>query len=330
MTALPTSADDAAAPPLFTIFTATYNRAHTLHRVFDSLRAQTLRNFEWLVIDDGSTDRTGALVECWRQTADFPIRYLRQDHAGKHIAHNRALKEAYGRYFFPVDSDDALVADALERLTRLWNSIPEDEREAFSSVGGLCRDQAGKISGDRFPSDPFDANLRELMYIHRNRGEKWIVGRTDIWRRYPFPQVAGTQFIPEGIFLLDIAKTYNTRWVNEVVRIYYRDDAATGPTLSKRVGLGDSAAGRWHYYVWLLNNDLNYFFHSPTPFLKAAVMLPIVTWLSDESSLRRAMASLRDRPAKILVVLALPFSLLLYAIDRVRTCRLWRPSLRSR
>ena len=56
---------------VFTVFTATYNRAHVLHRVYDSLRAQTFRDFEWLVVDDGSTDGTGALVEGWRAEADF-------------------------------------------------------------------------------------------------------------------------------------------------------------------------------------------------------------------------------------------------------------------
>ncbi|MFY9839270.1 MAG: glycosyltransferase family A protein, partial [Xanthobacteraceae bacterium] len=146
-----------ANPPLFTIFTPTYNRAHTIRRVFDSLCAQTLRDFEWLVIDDGSTDNTSELIALWEKTADFPVRYLKQKHAGKHIAHNRALVEAKGQFFGIVDSDDALVPDALERLARLWNSIPEGERHLFCSVGARCRSQTGKIIGHRFPSDPFDA-----------------------------------------------------------------------------------------------------------------------------------------------------------------------------
>src|ERR1700733_14660423 len=87
--------DRAAAPtagaPLFTIFTPTYNRAHTLHRCFESLSAQTLHDFEWIVVDDGSTEGTGQLVEGWIKAAKFPMRYLRQDHGGKHIAHNLGL-----------------------------------------------------------------------------------------------------------------------------------------------------------------------------------------------------------------------------------------------
>ena len=55
--------------PLFTVYTPTFNRAHTLHRVFDSLQAQTYRDFEWLVIDDGSTDGTPALMERYQSEA---------------------------------------------------------------------------------------------------------------------------------------------------------------------------------------------------------------------------------------------------------------------
>lgn len=69
--------------PLFTVFTATYNRAHTLPRVYESLKRQTLRDFEWLIVDDGSVDNTRQLVQAWCAEADFPIRYLWQEHAHK-------------------------------------------------------------------------------------------------------------------------------------------------------------------------------------------------------------------------------------------------------
>ena len=75
----------------FTVFTATYNRAHLLHRVYDSLMAQTFRDFEWLVVDDGSADETSALIEAWRNEADFPVRYYHQKNQGKHVAYNHAV-----------------------------------------------------------------------------------------------------------------------------------------------------------------------------------------------------------------------------------------------
>ena len=298
---------------LFTVFTPTYNRAHTLRRVYDSLCAQTLRDFEWIVIDDGSTDGTAELVANWVKAADFPVRFFRQEHSGKHIAHNLATREARGKFFLPLDSDDACVPGALERMAYHWNTIPDSERALYSGVDGLCSDQNGQIIGDRFPSEPFDTTLRERRYVYRMRGEKWGSTLTDIVRRFPFPEAAGSQFAPEGLVWLDIAKTYKNRCVNEVFRIYYIDDAYTGETLSKRRSFED-ASGRLHYYLWLLNNDLGYFFYSPMPFLKAAAMLPIVARLSGKN-LWGAIGSLRAAPAKLLVLLALPLSYLLLVID---------------
>jgi glycosyltransferase involved in cell wall biosynthesis len=306
------------SPPLFTVFTATYNRAHTLQRVFNSLRAQTLRNFEWLLIDDGSTDDTEALARDWAEHADFPLRYLRQEHAGKHFAYNRALGAARGKFLSELDSDDAMVPNALEKLARLWDSIPESERHVFYAVGALCCDQNNRIVGDTFSTSPFDADLRELTYVFRILGEKWIVGLTEILRRYPFPEVAGTQFVPEGIVWYDIAKKFKIRWLNEALRIYYSDDSGTGVTLSKRTGLAENSSGRWHYYLWLLNNNLEYFFHSPTPFIKAAVALPVVAQYSGKS-LKQTFMSLRKSSAKVLVGLGLPASILYYFLEKTRS-----------
>ena len=61
---------------LLTVFTPTYNRAYCLHKCYDSLRRQTVKNFEWLIIDDGSDDNTGELVKKWMSDPnDFKIKY---------------------------------------------------------------------------------------------------------------------------------------------------------------------------------------------------------------------------------------------------------------
>ena len=304
--------------PLFTVFTPTYNRAHTLHRVFHSLCAQTLRDFEWLVVDDGSTDNTRELIENWIKRADFPICYIEQDHSGKHIAHNRAVQEARGQFFLTLDSDDACVPQALERMAYHWNTIPYSVRTQYSGVSGLCRDQHGRIISDQFPSDRLDPTLHERYYMYRHRGEGWGSKLTEIVRKFPFPEIKGTNFIPEGVVWFAIAKTYKSRCVNEIFRIYYVDDSETGATLSTKKGLGDNAAGRLYYYVWLLNNDLEYFIHSPIPFLKAAVLVPILAHFAGQR-LNHTLQSLHTVQAKSLVLLALPISLFLYVIDRFRT-----------
>ena len=90
---------------LITVFTATYNRANTITRLFESLKNQSFKNFEWLIVDDGSTDYTEAIVESFDPLGDFPIRYIKKENGGKHTAYNIGLNEARGSLFFNVDSD---------------------------------------------------------------------------------------------------------------------------------------------------------------------------------------------------------------------------------
>ena len=100
----------------FTVFTPTYNRGHTLHRVYNSLRIQTCSDFEWLIMDDGSTDCTAELVKGWQAENHFPIRYYFQENQGKHFAWNRAAEIAFGEYFICADSDDEFTPDALQKF----------------------------------------------------------------------------------------------------------------------------------------------------------------------------------------------------------------------
>ena len=294
--------------PFFTVFTPTYNRAHTLHRVFESLCEQTFRDFEWLLVDDGSTDNTKELIETWVKMADFPIRYFWQENSGKHIAYNSGIREARGQMFAVLDSDDALVPNALERLFKLWNDIPECERSSFCLLGGHCRDQDGALIGSTFPRSPFDTTAQESAFVYRIRGEKFVVRRTEIFRRYPFPEIAGTNYIPEPLVGLQIGRSYKFRFVNEVFRIYYVDK--TPGNLSSRRNVAMGARGRLCYNVWLLNHEIKYFWYSPVPFIKAAAMIPVVSRYAGRS-FRDFWQELDTRSAKLLVLAMYPLAIAL-------------------
>ena len=122
----------------FTVFTPTYNRAHTLPRLYQSIRRQTVRDFEWVIVDDGSTDGTEALVRQWQQEGnDFPIRYFWQPNQHKKVAFNRGVREASAPWFVPIDSDDELLPDALEQFARMWATIPTAEQTRYCAVVGL-------------------------------------------------------------------------------------------------------------------------------------------------------------------------------------------------
>lgn len=253
--------------PLFTVFTPTFNRAHTLHRVFESLQAQTCSDFEWLVIDDGSTDDTPALMARYQNEARFSIRYLREPHRGAHHVHNLALREARGQLSIKLDSDDGCVPEALARLKYHWEKIPAARRESFSGVTGLCRDQNGLLVGSRFPLDPLDCSAAELEYRHKVRGEKWGFLRVDVLRQFPYPEDVPGNFIPESYIWCQVSKLYVTRHINEELRIYWTDAPSLvhGPSSPRT-----NAEGHRLMFKMVLDLESGWFFTAPLRLLRAA------------------------------------------------------------
>jgi glycosyltransferase involved in cell wall biosynthesis len=221
--------------PLFTVFTPTYNRAHTLDRVYHSLLLQTFKDFEWLIVDDGSNDGTAALVHGFINEGRLAIRYLQQRNSGKHVAFNHGVQEARGELFLTLDSDDACVPNALERFDYFWQSIPLVERVNYSGIGCLCMSAAGKIVGTRFPATIIDTNLIDLAIRHKVVGEKWGFHRTTILKQYPFPVFDGERFSPEGLVWNRIGQKFKLRFVDEPLRIYeYMSDGLTANIIRLR------------------------------------------------------------------------------------------------
>lgn len=296
--------------PLFTVFTPTFNRAATLPRVYDSLRAQTLRDFEWVIVDDGSSDGTGALVETWKAEADFPITYVWQENQGKHVAFNRGVALASGELFLPLDSDDACVPEALERFKHHWDSVAHDP--SFSAVTALARDPSGRTVGSRFPFDPTDSDSREIRYRHKVTGEKWGFHRLSVVREHPFPEMKGVKYVPEGLVWTRIARRYKTRFVNEVLRIYHPGDDRI--TVSSPI---PHAPARLLWYREELNHELGYFAAAPAQFVRSAInYVRFATHLN--TGLGVQLRDLKPALARLLWLVALPAGLALARRDRAK------------
>jgi glycosyltransferase involved in cell wall biosynthesis len=204
---------------LFSIFIPTYNRAHTLGDALASAERQTFRDFEVVIVDDGSTDGTPALVSEWQARAPFPIQYLRQPNQGKHAAHNNAVAHARGRLFMTLDSDDTLLPEALERLAARWASIPEAEREGFAGVGWMCLNEDGSVSGEPYPEAVVDANYLEIHRRCKMNGERREALRTDVLRQYPYPIIAGERHVRPTLILRRMAHRYRIRFTNDLLQI---------------------------------------------------------------------------------------------------------------
>jgi len=256
----------------FTVFTPTYNRAFTLHRTYESLKAQTFRDFEWLVIDEGSEDNTREMVVEWQKEADFPIRYICQQ-GGQHVAHTLAIREARGQLFLQFDSDDECVPQALERFRYHWDSIPEDQKGQFAGIAALSVDQYGRLLGDKFPSDVMDSNwLEVIVFKYKVRGSKWVVLRTDILRQFPFPVIDGYRaYMPHGIVYNAIGQKFKIRFFNEALHKYWYLEAGRFDEISSPHPPSKHAAGLalWHQSV--LNQNVGWFRYAPGDFFRSAV-----------------------------------------------------------
>ncbi len=289
---------------------------HTLHRVYESLAAQTYRNFEWLIIDDGSTDNTYELVENWKKEANFPIRYYWQENKGKHVAFNKGVKEARGEFFLPLDSDDACVPEALERFKYYWDSIQPNQKQLFSGICALCRDQNGKLVGDRFPFDIMDSNSLEIHYRYKVKGEKWGFQRRDVLLRYPYPEAKGVKFIPEGIVWNRIAKLYKIRFVNEMLRIYWVQRTSDSDQLTRALYFPKKhAPGCAFYYESCLNEHIVWYRYAPLEFLRYAIHY-IRLSLHTKLTIFEIFKNIKPKISKVLVFLAIPIGALLYQFEK--------------
>jgi glycosyltransferase involved in cell wall biosynthesis len=210
---------------VFTLCTPSYNRAPLLRRVHDSLVKQTFGDFEWLVVDDGSTDNTREVVEKLAAYGKIPVRYFWKPNGGKHTALNLGVREAKGALFTVIDSDDWFEPRALERMKFHWNQIPSTQQSRMKGVCGLFAYESGKIVGDRFPADVLEADDLDLLLRYQVDGDKIGFTRTDVMREFPFPEnlqnsgASPVKFVTESLVWNRMGRKYPTRFVNEVFAI---------------------------------------------------------------------------------------------------------------
>jgi len=220
---------------LFTVFTPTYNRAHTLGRVYQSLLAQTFKNFEWLIVDDGSSDGTEELVNGFTSEGRIAIRYFQQPNGGKHVAFNRGVCEARGELFLALDSDDACSPVALERFHARWFSIPDSNRMEFSGITCLSEDVNGNVIGGNLPLDFIDGYPYHVTSRYRLKGDKWGFHQTRILKNYLFPVFPAERFVPESLIWNRIGRVYKIRFVNEALhKAYYQKDGLSASSVKIR------------------------------------------------------------------------------------------------
>lgn len=215
-----------------TVFTPTFNRAYIIENLYRSLQRQSFHDFEWLVVDDGSSDQTEALFNKWMQEDNpFTIRYVKQSNGGKCKAINHGLELSQGELFFTVDSDDYLTDDALEKVATWEKELPKNEK--YCGISGNLGTSPDETPNTFFDTPFFDGTAFDRY--DKVDGERAMILYTKIHREYPYPIFAGETFMTEAITWNRMAHDgYKLRFFNDIIWIYeYKEDGLTkaGETL---------------------------------------------------------------------------------------------------
>ena len=211
--------------PFISILTPTYNRGKLLLPLYDSLKNLTFKDFEWLIVDDGSEDDTEQYALSWIahniENAEFPIRYIKKSNGGKHTAINRGVREASGELILILDSDDTLPEDSLATIAQYY-----EQCKGYKDCAGVCGLMAhhdGQLIGTGFPKDPMYESALQFRYAEKGNvtGDLLEVYKTSVMREFPFPEIENEKFCPESLVWNRIANKYKLFCFNKVV--YYRD-----------------------------------------------------------------------------------------------------------
>ncbi len=203
--------------PYITIVTPAYNRARELPLLYDSLLKQTLKDFAWLIIDDGSNDETETYVDSLDSASPFLITYIKKANGGKHTALNVAMDKVTTELFFIVDSDDVLSPDAVETILKDWEKVKDDGLCGISYLRGY---NEKTVIGDEFPQDgEIDTfiNMRFNRGIDGDKAEVWV---TKYMKEFGgFPVFPGEKFISEAVLWIKMARKYQMQFRNKIIYI---------------------------------------------------------------------------------------------------------------
>lgn len=280
-----------------TVFTPTYNRAHLLPRLYESLKKQTCQDFVWMVVDDGSVDGTADLIAGFQKEQAVEIVYLYQENQGMHGAHNTAYENITTELNTCIDSDDLMPPNAVALITEKWKTVPDKER--YAGLVGLDADLNGKLIGTPFT---LTATTLEDFYLSGGTGDKKLVYRTAVMQQYPpYPLFEGEKYVGLGYKYLLADQDYQLVTLNEILvlvdyqeggsslnmfRQYYNNPKGFAYIRKQGMVLSKSAKRRWVEAVHYVSSSL----------------------------LSKNPDFIGESPKKLLTVLATPAGILLYLL----------------
>lgn len=218
---------------MLTIITPTYNRKNLLNKLCDSLKCQTSHEFEWIIVDDDSSDGTKESVKSIKESAAIDINYIYKENGGKHTAINVGAKHGKGELVTIIDSDDTLLPDAVETINNDWLKYKDNKNLAgLSYKRRLINPIAAATKNDTVEgvSNPIKITNEGVQQ------DRAFVYRREVWLEFPFPEIKGENFLREACFFYDVAEKYDTLYINKEVRVTeYMNDGLTYNIFKKEI-----------------------------------------------------------------------------------------------
>ena len=290
-----------------TVFTPTFNRKHLLPRLYASLKSQTNKNFIWMIIDDGSSDGTAALVQTYIDEKIIEIKYYWKKNEGMHSAHNVAYENITTTWNTCIDSDDMMSANAVESIISHLEDVENDED--FYAVVGLDADQKGNLIGTRFPEHLKKIRFNEIYLKYGLTGDKKIVYKTEVLKKLPpYPIYEGEKLVPLDYKSLLADQFAFIKPVNEIwCLVEYQEDGSTRNMLKqyRRHPRG---------FAFSRISRINYGSTSKERFKNAVHLISCSLFSKEYSSLFKSKRTL-------IVLSAIPAGILLNLYIRLRTKR---------
>ena len=230
----------------FTIFTPLHNGAKTIHRVVKSLDNSIYRNFEWIVVNDGSTDESINTLNKLVENKDWDLTIIDwKDNRGKHIAWNEAAKIAKGEIFIVIDCDDAFANTALSFFNEKWNLYFSNNK--ICGISALCVDShTHEVSGAEYPYDGIISNYGDFLNIHKVWGDKMSSFRTEYVKIFPFPEIKANYYT-ECYLHYSLGERFLTVGYNEKLYYYYYESTSITHT---KVETRNNIYMITHYQRW--------------------------------------------------------------------------------
>lgn len=238
---------------MITVLTPTFNRGGGLQSLWDSLQKQTVKDFEWLVVDDGSTDGTKNLITQLQEKSDFPIRYIYKNNGGKHTALNVGIQTICSELTFIVDSDDCVTDDAVESILKIHKKYRSQNN--ICGYAFLRAFPDGKVNGKKFDVDEKIGSYIDVRVNGDDTGaDKAEVFKTHCLKEFPFPEYPNEKFLGEDLVWARMARKYEMVHINKAIYVgNYLEDGLTNNRRKHNIA---SPIGCMHRAEEFMESDL--------------------------------------------------------------------------